>query len=187
MCIICDGGTFEELMSDQFVRIAMRGYVLVGVEGPTSWSYSIGLVRSFEHPELVMSGPLELADHALPQVVDRIRAGERFDASSGPVQLCDCTTVAFGSVDPAQWEHGRFDHWKRFYDWVGGDLPHADAVQVIWADVNGNFPPGADFCPAHRGSCQPLFDVVPERNVHSVLSREDRRRAKRARGRHRTR
>ena len=136
MCVICDGGSEEELLSDEFVRIALHGFVMVAVEPAPTWAYTIGLLQSFDHPELVVTGlPDDSAAHVMTGVVDRIREGERFTASSPPVSLCDCTTAAFGAVHPAQWEQGRFDQWLRFYGWVGGEAPVAQAVLELPASV----------------------------------------------------
>jgi hypothetical protein len=187
VCIICDGGSEEELLSDEFVRIALHGFVMVAVESTPEWAYTIGLRQSFDHPELVVTGlPDDIAAHVMTGVVARIREGERFTASSPPVSLCNCTTATFGVVHPAQWEHGRFDQWLRFYSWVGGEPPVAEALQVLW-DKDGRWPPDPDFCAVHGPDCQPLLDEAPRHNVNIGSNREQRRRAKYGHGKRRTR
>jgi len=101
VCIICDGFSHEEALTGEFVRIAVNGFTMVGIEAEPPWTYTIGLVRSFDHPELVMTGGAmgDVAD-LLTGVVDHIRDGDRFDADSPPLALCGCTSVAFGPVHP---------------------------------------------------------------------------------------
>jgi hypothetical protein len=187
VCVICDGGSFEELLSDQFVRIALEGCVMVAVDSTPEWAYTIGLAHSFDHPELVVTGlPSASANHVLAAVVDRVREGERFTASSPRLSLCECTTATFGMVHPGQWDSGRFAHWVRYYDWVGDEPPRREALQVLW-DKDGRYPPDPDFCPVHGTSCQPLLDGAPRHNVNTGSNREQRRRAKYGHGKRRRR
>jgi hypothetical protein len=187
VCVICDGASEEEVLTGEFMRIAVHGFTMVGIEATPPWTYTIGLVRSFDHPELVVTGlPDDSAAHVMTRVVARIRQGERFTVSSPPVSLCNCTTVTFGMVHPAQWDQGRFDHWLRYHRWAGDEPPIREAVQVLW-DKDGRFPPALDFCPVHGPDCQPLLDEAPRHNVNIGSTREQRRRAKYGHGKRRTR
>ena len=182
MCALCDGGTHEELFTNDFIRIAIDGFVLVGVDAPMPWMYTIGLVQSFAHPELVMTGPgFEVSAHLLSHTIERIRNGDRFTATSPPMSPCDCT-VAFGPVHPAQWEYGRFANWVAYYDWLGGEPPARKAIQVLWRSGDGRFPPDPQFCP-HHPSCQPVLDGAPTHDVHRGVNREERRRRQHGRRR----
>jgi hypothetical protein len=187
VCVICDGGSEEELLSDEFVRIALHGFVMVAVQSTTPWAYTIGLLQSFDHPELVVTGlPDDVAAHVMSGVVARVREGERFTPSSPALSLCKCTTATFGTVNPAQWDAGRFGQWVRYYRWLGGEPPIADAVQVLW-DKDGRFPPDPVFCPVHGADCQPLLDGAPRHNVNTGSNQEQRRRAKYGHAKRRTR
>jgi hypothetical protein len=173
------------MLSRRFGRIALRGFGMVQVESTPAWTYTVGLVQSFEHPELVMTGLPDHAPHLLDEVVERIRTGERFDASSPPLLAC-CIEVAFGEVHPAQWGQGRFDEWLRYYAWLGDETLEPAAVQVLWANINGHFPLDPEFC-VHGGRCQPLLDGAPRHNVNTGSNREQRRRAKYGHGKRRRR
>jgi hypothetical protein len=186
VCVICDGGNEEDLLASEFVRIAVDGFTAVHVLSDLPWLYTIGLVQSFDHPELVMTGVTEnIGGHVMAQVLERVRSDERFSVASPPVRLCDCSTVAFGAVHPMQWERGRFDQWLEYYRWAGGELPRRDAIQVLLADTTGRFPPDPEFCTTHRGTCQPLLDDEPRHDVNSGSNREQRRRAKHGHGKRR--
>jgi hypothetical protein len=39
-------------MSDQFVRVALEGCVVVEVQAAPRWAYTIGLSQSLQHPEV---------------------------------------------------------------------------------------------------------------------------------------
>ncbi|HEV3226318.1 MAG TPA: DUF4262 domain-containing protein [Acidimicrobiales bacterium] len=183
MCIICDGASDDEVHTGEFVRIAMHGFTMIGIEGSPTWTYTIGLVPSFGHPELVMTGvSMPTAADLLTAVVERVREGVRFDTDSPPLSLCSCTSVAFGAVHPAQWERGRFNGWLSYYDWLGEDLPSPDALQVLWPNKAGRFPPDPDFCLQHGDACQPLLDGVPRHDVNRGGNRQQRRRRKHGHG-----
>jgi hypothetical protein len=47
MCYLCDGGTYDELLFDQYGKILKYGFTTVMIESPPLWAYTIGLVESF--------------------------------------------------------------------------------------------------------------------------------------------
>jgi hypothetical protein len=173
---MCDGLTEEELLSRKFMRIAVDGCTGVVVETTPMWAYTIGLKQSFDHPEVVITG--RLAEHLLGHAVGQVRDGGRFDVTSPALEVCDCGPVRFGPVHPSEWERGRFDEWLKYYAWVGGEAPAREALQLLWSDRQGRFPPDPDFCCAPALECQPLLDGVPRHNVNTGSNREQRRRAK---------
>ena len=179
MCVLCDGGTFEDLFDGYTKLIDEHGFTMVGVFGGVrSWLYTIGLLATFGHPELVVTGlDAESATGLVAGLVERIRRGESFDASSHETMFAE-RPVRFASVHPTQWVHGRFNMWANYYGDLG-ELPAApEAVQVLWANEFDIFPPDRDFCHVHR-DCQPLLSAPVAHDVHESLRR--RRRKKRAR------
>jgi hypothetical protein len=173
MCVLCDGGTQDELFFSQFGKILKYGFTTVMVEAPSPWAYTIGLVQSFGHPELTLAGLPECCTSTVVcEVTDRIRDGERFDVSSPPLTF-EWGTVRFGPVDPDQWAKGRFDAWLEYYRAVGGEPPPLDIVQVVWADREGRFPEHLAF-----DGDQALFAQAPRHNVNTGMNRKQRRRAK---------
>lgn len=133
MCDICDGKTYEELWSGMQARIEAGGWALQGVapSGPgRGWVYTIGLVESFGHPELVVthSEPAAYAS-LLNEIGDRIRRGERFDVGSG-LDL-DGYLVEFGAVHPSYLTGGLMASWVNYYGWTGAPPATLDALQVV--------------------------------------------------------
>jgi hypothetical protein len=170
MCALCDGTSQEELMELTRERIAAYGFTMLFVESPTPWTYTVGLVEAYGHPELVVTGlGPEEGMRLLTAVAERVRLGDRFDGSHGGVDLRGLF-ARFGAVHSAQWERGRFNMWVNYYGW-SGRFPNPAAVQVLWPREDGTLPPP---------NVQPLLDCDPGRDVNG-LNRAQRRRAKRGR------
>ena len=181
MCVICDGGSYDELHFTQFGNIMRYGFTVTMVEDPPTWAYTIGLTQTSNHPELVVTGlPQCCVLSIINEVVDLIRDGERFNASAPPLDL-DWGRVRFEAVHPAQWDQGRFDQWIRYYDALGS-MPDRDVLQVVWADPDGRFPDDGNF----HGE-QALLDAAPRHNVNAGPNREARRRGKYGHGTRRRR
>ena len=54
MCLECDGFSHEQVMRGLDLKIRTYGWALTQVdEGPSAFSYTIGLVESYGHPELI--------------------------------------------------------------------------------------------------------------------------------------
>lgn len=174
MCFICDGGTEEEWAARTRDRIREFGFTMVAVgSGTRSWTYTIGLLETFGHPELVVTTlAAQSAFGLINGMVDRIRSGERFDASSRETSL-QGQPVRFGLVHRTQWVQGRFAAWVNHYGESGFLPAEPNAVQLLWANDDGVFPPDRDFCHHHR-HCQPLLAFAVAANVHESARRKRR-------------
>jgi len=182
MCYLCDGGTYDELLFDQYGKILKYGFTTVMIESPPLWAYTIGLVESFGHPELTVAGLPSCCSYSIiDPLTERIRDGERFDTLSPPLTL-EWGTVRFADVHAAQWEKGRFNGWLNYYGALDHELPDPDVLQVVWADTAGRFPDHPDF-----DGEQALFDTVPRHDVNIGMNREQRRRAKYGHGKRKRR
>jgi hypothetical protein len=142
------------LMAD----VAQAGYHVVGgasTGGAPAFAFSVGLFRSFDHPEVAVFGlPMEALDGAVRRVAERVRAGERFDEGDVVEGLVDARTVAFRRIVPrhypthlghAVWFHG------------GARFP---ALQAIWSE-GGHFPWERWFPRARRDDQPVLFEPEP--------------------------
>lgn len=119
-------------------------------------AYSVGLFRSWDHPEVALFG---LAPEALRAAIDRlgerVRAGERFDHGDLAVDVLDDRAVAFRRIVP--------HHYAAFLPeavWYhdGARFP---ALQVVWADRDGRFPWDRWFPRALREAQPVLFEPEP--------------------------
>jgi hypothetical protein len=118
-------------------------------------AFSVGLFRSFDHPEVAVFG---LAADALAagvrRIAARVRAGERFDAGDVAEGILDGRAVTFRRIVPrhcpahlghAVWYHG------------GARFP---ALQVVWSE-GGLFPWDRWFPRALRDAQPALFEPEP--------------------------
>ena len=121
---------------DWLRRLAEHGWMVQGVS-PTpadpSWtprfSYTVGLERTFGHPELIVLGiDTRPAYDVLARVVERIRAGEAFAPGDRATGVVEDVEVVFGDV---QEDHRRAN--LTFADWVYHRRPFR-ALQVLWSD-----------------------------------------------------
>ena len=134
---------------------------------PEPWpmAYTIGLLYSFGHPELILFGFDPNTAHAIfGDVIEELRAGRRFESgerslSNGQRELrWRCLPVAANQLSP---HVGYALAFHRFADLPGEPA----AVQLVWPDA-ANRLPGEPGC---EPSCarQPRLDVplTPEQEA----------------------
>jgi len=87
MCFLCDGGTVEESLRFIELTILHHGWAVRGVlpdaDDPNgkTWSYTIGLLENFNHPELVITDvEFERAIELLNHLGEDVRAGRDIEA-----------------------------------------------------------------------------------------------------------
>jgi hypothetical protein len=121
-----------------------------------AFAFSIGLFRTFDHPEVAIFGLApEVLEAAVRRVGDRVRDGDRFDEGDVAEGIVEGRAVAFRRIVPrhyppylgyAVWYHG------------GARFP---ALQATWADPAGHFPWQRWF-PRELRDLQPmLFEPEP--------------------------
>jgi hypothetical protein len=121
-----------------------------------AFAFSIGLFRTFDHPEVAMFGLApDALDAAVRRLGDRVRAGERFDEGNVVDGILDGRAVAFRRIVPrhypsylgyAVWYHG------------GARFP---ALQATWSDPERHFPWERWFPRELRDAQPALFEPEP--------------------------
>jgi hypothetical protein len=142
------------LMAD----VAQAGYhVVTGASNgeEPAFAFSVGLFRTFDHPEVAIFGlPVDALDSAIRRVAERVRAGMRFDHGDVEEAVVDGRAVAFRRIIArhycarlgyAVWFHG------------GARFP---ALQLVWTE-DGLFPWDRWFPRALRAAQPVLFDAEP--------------------------
>ena len=120
------------------------------------WTYTIGLLDGFGHPELIVVGlACESACALLNALADRVAAGCRFAA--GEWFVGGDYTLGFRPVHDTRWESGLFAKWHHYYECVGYPDEDPVALQVVWPDDSGRFPEDPGFSP-ELARIQPLLE-----------------------------
>jgi hypothetical protein len=120
-------------------------------EGP-AFAYSIGLFKSFSHPEIIIFGlDVNLMHRMINLIGEEARQGRLFDDGESASGILEGYDVRFLNVARQHYhEHVGYARW--FYK--GDDFP---LLQCIWPDMQGRFPTDAGFARALRPR-QPLLD-----------------------------
>lgn len=100
-----------------------------------SFVYSVGLYRTYQHPEIICFGlPNDLAHAIINDVADLIKKGEQIKSSRNYDTIFKNSRAAFLEVD----ERNIDDYFAsaiNFYDTI--KFP---ALQLVWTDRNDKFP-----------------------------------------------
>ena len=108
--------------------------VLPGQDTP-GWSYSVGLWRSYGHPEVVVFGLDDRVGHLLLNTIaGEIRAGRPFRADGEYDSVLEGYRCAFKPVATV-W-YGPFFGWASWF-YRGDDYP---VLQCVWPDKEHHWP-----------------------------------------------
>lgn len=156
----------DELLAFIHGCIERVGWNLMSVFGEPafpSWTYSIGLIERFAHPELVVVGlDAEPASGLLNACGRAIAGGGRF-AAGDDVEVAG-TMIRFGRVHRKHWSTDLFAKWHHYYEAVGRSPEPRAALQVLWPDTAGRFPRDRGFDRRLRPFVR-LLDIPSVRGV----------------------
>lgn len=119
-------------------------------------AFSVGLFRTWDHPEISMFGlPPDELRAAVDRVAERVRSGDRFEHGDVVDGILSHRPVAFRRVVPRHYS-GHLGHAVWYHG--GARFP---ALQALWADEAGRFPWDRWF-PRELRDAQPvLFEPEP--------------------------
>jgi hypothetical protein len=161
MCVLCDGGTLEDVCNGLHQQIVERGYALCPVVGPVpeqGWVYTIGLVDNFNHPELAaVAVRMNDGIGAVDAVAQLVKSGQRFEPGTSS-RVCG-VELAFLDVDAAHIRRGLINSWFLYYEHVCRWNLEPEVTQVVL--------PAGGACHQHQDSQPRLDDPKP---VSFVLS-----------------
>ena len=172
MCDICNGRTYEQARRAMELHVIHHGWALQGVypgEDDTDeghWTYTIGLVENFDHPELILTdAEYTIAGEILNRIGEMVRSGD--DMS----QLANMG-ISLREVHPAHLDTDLFASWIDLY----GHAPEPGQVlQIVLPDAN--------YCPCHSVLRCDLSDPSqrpgsrrPNRAQRRAMQRAKRRR-----------
>jgi len=131
MCVMCDGMSYEDALQDLIDRKEKWGWALQGVEARPPWTYTIGLLERFDHPELVMTGvPITVAFNVLNVLGTRIAVGERFEPGTEDIVVGE-TALRFVAVHGVHLAAGLVGMWQNAYSTDPGMLERLAVVQAL--------------------------------------------------------
>ena len=135
--------------------VADRGFHVDAVpardEAPAH-AFTVGLFRSFDHPEVIVFGPAPLdLEELVERLGERVRRGERFEEGAVATGVLPGRPVVFRRVAARH-----YPAWLAHAAWYHGGL-RFPAVQGVWPDSAGNFP-WDRWYPRSLRSSQPVLD-----------------------------
>lgn len=143
--------------------------VMAGPEGPP-FAYTIGLMDSYKHPELILLGlPPETIHEIFKTIVEHVKRGRSFTEPLRYEDVIVGYACATRPVHPSQLpEYFGYGLWYRHHIGRHGSL---QAVQVFWPDRDGVFP-WEDGCGDAAVHLQPLlFESAGDSEAGPAFSR----------------
>jgi hypothetical protein len=134
--------------------VAQHGWHVMKVleqSNSPGWAYSIGLYRTFNHPEIIVFGlNFDLMHSIINSVGNDVRSGKRCEDNRQYSELIEAYSCMFKTVNLV-WYYPFLAYANWFYK--GMDYP---ALQCIWPDKKSLYPWEAGFNPAWLPA-QPLL------------------------------
>lgn len=144
---MCNGASAEDMIESLHHRVVHDGFTLLGVDGPVSWVYTIGLAR-LGHPELVVAGAkMPIATGLIEILGERVMDGVRLQSDT-IVEVAG-ETYALGAVHPSRIAAGLCAMWFQHES----AYPGSTELQVLQVHI-----PDEHFCACHAGT-QPRLDL----------------------------
>ena len=132
------GERLDERDLELMASVSGRGWhtLVADAEGATpAYGFSVGLFRSYDHPEVVAFGLEPAALRALvDRIGERVDSGERLDPERSVDGLLEGRLVSFRAVSPRRYP-ARLGYALWYHDG-----PRFPALQVFWSDAAGRFP-----------------------------------------------
>lgn len=125
----------DDLIAGDVERNGWSCLTIHDIEPP--FAYTVGLMQTYKHPELILFGRLEDDAAILADLVAAIRNGNRIDAPAA-YELLDGFPVATRPVHETQ--HELYLGFAMGFLTRIGRLGELEAVQVFVPDIDGRYP-----------------------------------------------
>lgn len=145
----------EEHCIDDVARYGLHIINVPADEQGPGFAYTVGLWRSYAHPEIILFGLRSESMHALlNHAAALIRYGQRF----GPGVVTDAIIEGYPCTFKSVPESQQKPHlgWARWFN----DHKKLDAVQLIYPDRNGRWPWDEGVSDSFR-QLQPVLETAP--------------------------
>jgi hypothetical protein len=129
---------FDELLKETKVNIGKYGLQVMSIRASDyqpSFSYSVGLLESYRHPELICFGlSMDLMHALINDVAELIRKGEKIEPGRNYDNIFAKSDAQFLHVDARNVP----DYFKLALEYYQLDL--IPAMQLVWPDRQNRFP-----------------------------------------------
>jgi len=146
----------RKLLSD-IDRVGWHVVMIPEEDGTPGWSFSVGLFKTFNHPEVVVFGlPLELSGEVINGIGADIQKGKVFESGQEYPEILEGVLCTFRPV---------VQRWYRpFLGYAGWYYrgPKFPVLQCIWPDKQQHYPWHPKFKKAWLGAQPLLFEQEPE-------------------------
>ena len=141
----------EQQVVDDIARVGWHCVHIMAEGERVEYSFTIGLFKTYRHPELIVFGlPSAVAHNILAVVEHEAKRGEPLDLSLPTDALLRGYSCCFAEVPVAEYhEHVGFCRW--YYQ--GNAFP---LYQIVWPSRSGLFPWHSEASPEFR-SAQPVI------------------------------
>ena len=146
----------RKLLSD-IDRVGWHVVMIPEEDGSPGWSFSVGLFKTFNHPEVVVFGlPLELSQEVINGIGADIQKSNVFQSGQEYPDILDGVLCTFRPV--VQRWYRPFLGYARWY-YRGEKFP---VLQCFWPDKRQQYPWHPNFKKAWLGAQPLLFEQEPE-------------------------
>jgi hypothetical protein len=141
----------DQQVLDDVAKLGWHVMNVLNLPDSPGWAFSIGLYKTFKHPEVVVFGlNPDLMHSIINSVGEAIRSGKQFKDGEQYPDLIEAYSCMFKTVNAA-WYQPFLGYANWFYG--GTDYP---VLQCIWPDKESLYPWDDDFNPNWLYA-QPLF------------------------------
>ncbi len=158
--------SYEQKIAADVERVGWSAISISDVS--PSFVYTVGLMFSLGHPELIVFGLADEGYNVLGAMVEDIRGGRSFASPGTYHGVLAQGSISTRPVHPSQ--HDPYLGYAMGYCRERGRLGELEAVQVFWPDRAGRFPFDRD-CDEAVWAAQPRLD----QQVWPDVAREVRR------------
>jgi hypothetical protein len=140
MCMMCDGFSLEDDLALSAAAMVEYGYITIGIDEPDepdcpNWTYTVGLIEHFDHPELIVAGPAVHPSHDLIHQLGHLILDDGCEFAEGDAVDSPFGLVLFAAVHPVQYQLQTFNRWNLLAEHGHLRCRELEALQVFMPDA----------------------------------------------------
>jgi hypothetical protein len=133
---MCEGFSLEDDLALAAVEMAEYGYLTIGIDEPDdpdcpNWTYTVGLLEQFDHPELIVAGPAVKQSYDLIHQIGHLICDDGYEFEPGDAVESPFGLVRFGAVHPIQYRLQTFNRWNLMAEHGHLRMKELTALQVF--------------------------------------------------------